>query len=100
MTKPENYHAFIKTLELNMPAEAWPLVLQALWWDLKGNWVTAHQLMDGANIAHADWVHAYLHRKEGDQWNAGYWYRKAGKPFPDISLEEEQKELLEFFLRD
>jgi len=41
------------------------------------------------------WIHAYLHRKEGDKWNAGYWYNRAGKPFPDFSFEEELKVLVE-----
>ncbi len=44
------------------------------------------------------WIHAYLHRKEGDEWNAGYWYRRAGKPFPKTTLEQELKELVEFVL--
>jgi hypothetical protein len=44
------------------------------------------------------WIHAYLHRKEGDRFNAGYWYRMAGRQFPVISLEEEQKQLVEYFL--
>jgi len=44
------------------------------------------------------WIHAYLHRKEGDKFNAGYWYRMAGKTFPNKNLEEEQRELVEYFL--
>ena len=54
--------------------------LLALWWDGRGDWQRAHeaaQEVDGANGA---WVHGYLHRKEGDVTNAGYWYRRAGRP--------------------
>nr|WP_299173860.1 hypothetical protein [uncultured Allomuricauda sp.] len=41
------------------------------------------------------WIHAYLHRKEGDDWNAGYWYRQAGRPFSESTFEEELQELVE-----
>lgn len=53
--------------------------LQALWWDAKGNWSKAHECAQAQNDAAGAWVHAYLHRKEGDTSNAGYWYRRAGK---------------------
>lgn len=57
------------------------LALQALWWDGKGDWERAHERaqMDESDPINA-WVHAYLHRKEGDPSNAAYWYRRAGKP--------------------
>lgn len=63
--------------------------LQALWWDGHENWPKAHDLVDGPNTNSAARIHAYLHRKEGDQWNADYWYRRAGETKPDLSLEEE-----------
>lgn len=65
--------------------------LQALWQDRNGNWDRAHDLAQAANNAQGDWVHAYLHRKEGDIGNAGYWYSRAGQPRvgAGVSLEEE-----------
>lgn len=63
--------------------------LQAMWYDRKGDWDKAHKLVDNLSDSTACWVHAYLHRKEGDIWNADYWYQKAGKKRPDITLGEE-----------
>lgn len=69
--------------------------LQALAADRKGDWDKAHDLAQAANSKDGDWVHAYLHRKEGDIGNAGYWYARAGQPRvgADISLESEWDEL-------
>lgn len=67
----------------------------ALWFDAKGEWEAAHaQIQDlpGEKAAH---LHAYLHRKEGDVWNADYWYQRAGRKRPALSLEEEFKLLVE-----
>ena len=55
------------------------LALQALWHDAQGDWTRAHDLAQEANSRAGDWVHAYLHRKEGDIGNAGYWYSRAGR---------------------
>jgi hypothetical protein len=54
--------------------------LEALWHDAKGDWAAAHRVVMNAQSAAAAWVHAYLHRKEGDLDNARYWYRKAKMP--------------------
>lgn len=54
--------------------------LAALWWDARGDWDKAHACVQDENGPDAAWVHAYLHRKEGDLGNAGYWYRRAGRP--------------------
>ena len=62
------------------PASLTPL-LNALWWDAKGNFDRAHDIaQEEASGQEAAWVHAYLHRKEGDEGNAIYWYGRAGKP--------------------
>jgi len=53
--------------------------LKSLWYDGKGNWARAHAEVDQLSDKSSAWVHAYLHRKEGDVWNADYWYSKAGK---------------------
>lgn len=63
--------------------------LEALWHDAKGDWATAHRIVMNAQSSAAAWVHAYLHRKEGDLDNARYWYRKAKKPEATGALEAE-----------
>lgn len=74
-------------------------MLKALWHDGNGDWDKAHDQVDSLDGTSAARIHAYLHRKEGDQWNADYWYRRAGEVRPDLSLEEEWKELLSRYLK-
>jgi hypothetical protein len=77
---PVNLDAFKASLQRPEPPELGP-ALQALWWDAQGDWDRAHAC---AQVDEADpsaaWVHAYLHRQEGDLANAAYWYRRAGRP--------------------
>ncbi|MFS4491469.1 hypothetical protein [Maribacter sp. 2308TA10-17] len=94
----QTYSEFLETLKNDGPEAYWPEVLISLWYDAKGNWEAAHDIVDGMNNATAKWVHAYLHRKEGDDWNAGYWYRQAGKDFPNTTLENEHREIVQFIL--
>ena len=91
---PDSYLAFQETLGQNQPSQEWPPELQALWFDAKGDWEASHNIAQDIHSNMGSWIHAYLHRKEGDQWNAGYWYRQAGKPFPEYSLEEELQVLV------
>ncbi len=63
--------------------------LAALWWAAKGDWDAAHKIVMNEDTKDAAWVHAYLHRVEGDLGNAGYWYRQAGQPVAKDSLEAE-----------
>ncbi len=63
--------------------------LEGLWWAAKGDWERAHKIVQDDEGREAAWVHAYLHRVEGDLPNAGYWYRRAGKPVASASLEAE-----------
>jgi hypothetical protein len=63
--------------------------LAALWWAAKGNWDAAHKIVQDESDANSAWVHAYLHRVEGDLSNAGYWYRQAGQPVAKDSLQTE-----------
>jgi hypothetical protein len=72
--------------------------LEALWYDGKGDWNQSHEVIQDVNSKNAAWIHAYLHRKEGDSGNAKYWYSRAGKSMPDLSLDEEWKSLVEHFL--
>ena len=71
------------------PADLKP-ALQALWWAKRGDWSRSHEcVQQHEDDADCNWVHAHLHRQEGDMRNAGGWYRTAGKPVADQSLEEE-----------
>jgi hypothetical protein len=74
------------------------LVVQALWWDARGDWEQAHELCQAQDDADGAWVHAYLHRREGDPGNAAYWYRRAGKPVCQDSLSSEWQALARAFL--
>ena len=64
-------------------------LLAALWWEGNGDWQRAHQIAQDIEDRDGAWGHAYLHRREGDEGNAGYWYRQAGKPHCEVSLDEE-----------
>lgn len=81
----------------NPPPNISPNLL-ALWYDGIGDWAKAHDIADGNPYPEANWVHAYLHRKEGDDWNANYWYRRAGKTMPKVSLTREWEDLVAYFL--
>jgi hypothetical protein len=70
-------------------ADGLPALLAALWWDGAGDWNRAHDLAQSVESPEGSWVHAYLHRKEGDFGNADYWYRRAGRRRPATSLDEE-----------
>jgi hypothetical protein len=80
---------FQTSLSQNLPPKGISTVLEALWQDAKGQWDLAHQLAQSVNDSTGAWVHAYLHRKEGDLSNAAYWYSRAGKTKPNMTLEEE-----------
>ena len=77
----------------------WTILLQSLWYDKHGNWDKAHDLADSLLDQDAAWVHAYLHRKEGDKWNANYWYSRAGRSMPNMTLAEEWEYLAEYFIK-
>ena len=63
--------------------------------DREGNWNLAHDLIQHLTTKEAAWIPAYLHRKEGDRWNAQYWYKKAGRSFFEGSLDDEWNELMQ-----
>ena len=68
-------------------------LLTALWWEAKGDWNRAHSIAQDESGADAAWVHAFLHRKEGDAGNAGYWYRQARRPHCTLPLDAEWAEI-------
>jgi hypothetical protein len=91
---------FQKSLKANEPPSGLSAALTGLWWDAKGNWERAHSHAQDDEGADGAWVHAYLHRKEGDHGNAGYWYRRAGRPFCEKSLPEEWLTITQKLLED
>jgi hypothetical protein len=86
---PEELKALADPQTLSLP-------LQALWHDGRGDWERAHELCQQAGSRDGDWVHAYLHRKEGDLGNAAYWYARAKRSVPGagVSLDQEWVELV------
>ena len=92
---PKTYEEFVSTLNQSTPPKEWPDPLKSLWFDAKGDWEASHDIAQDVHSQMGSWIHAYLHRKEGDKWNAGYWYNRSGKPFPEYSLDEELKVLVE-----
>jgi hypothetical protein len=91
---------FQTSLDGDTPPVQLTASLQALWWDAKGDWSRAHELVDALESADGMAVHAYLHRKEGEQWNADYWYRRAGKRFQREGLDEEWEALVDGLLAE
>ena len=79
------------------PAELPPL-LAALWWEAKGDWHQAHEIAQAEESADAAWVHAYLHRKEGDAANAAYWYRQAHQQICELPLDAEWEQIVSAML--
>jgi len=86
---------FKQSLALPKPPAGIGVHLESLWEDGRGNWDRSHQLIQDLNDTDAAWIHAYLHRKEGDIWNADYWYSRAKRKRPNSSLEEEWEEIVD-----
>ena len=80
------------------PAVAAPALL-ALWHDGRNDWEAAHGVAQDIDDPTGAWVHAYLHRKEGDSGNAAYWYRRAGRPVSQLSLADEWASIVEALLK-
>jgi hypothetical protein len=94
MTREE----FDASLTAEQPPAGLPPIVRALWHDAKGDWDTAHRIAQDLDSADAAWVHAYLHRREGDNGNAAYWYRRAGQPVAHDALDEERARIVEALL--
>ena len=92
------FENFISTLTAPSPPEMVSAYLQAMWLDAKGDWDKAHDIIQDIDDSKAALIHAYLHRKEGDASNARYWYNRAGKPFPALSLQQEWEEIVKDLL--
>lgn len=89
---------FRESLQQPSPPPGSSVFLQALWYEGKGMWEKAHELIQDGNDKDSSRIHAYLHRKEGDQWNADWWYRKAAAGRPQLSLQEEWEQLVKMYI--
>src|SRR5690348_18470891 len=87
----EGFRASLKDAS---PPQGLTHALTGLWWDAKGDWTRAHESAQQDEGPHGSWVHAYLHRKEGDSSNAAYWYGRCGRRPSTASLQDEWKAIL------
>jgi hypothetical protein len=87
------FEEFRASLSAASPPPHLPRLVVALWHDARGDWETAHQVAQDVEDESGAWVHAYLHRKEGDLSNAAYWYRRAQKPQTGMPLEQEWEQI-------
>ena len=90
-----NYDNFIKLTKESNPSGSLFGIQLALWHAIKNNWDMAHNIVQDINTDTASWIHAYLHRVEGDLSNANYWYKRSGKKSSDESLETELYNIIE-----
>lgn len=95
-----SFETFIQSLEKALPPAGLTDHLKALWHDRRGDWDAAHTCVQDLPDRSAAHIHAYLHRKEGDIWNADYWYRRAGRQRPDLTLDEEWEQIVRVMLED
>jgi hypothetical protein len=95
MMSPDEFQG---SLALDEPPQGFSAPLAALWWDAKGDWARAHDLVDELESTEGMSVHAYLHRREGSLSNADYWYRRGGRMFYRPALKEEWQALVEGLL--
>ena len=86
-----SFEGFLGSTATTLVPRGLGVPLRALWYDARGDWEKAHELAQSAGGSEGDWVHAYLHRKEGDEMNAGYWYARARRPVAtgDLAVEWE-----------
>ena len=93
-----DFDKFLTSIDDEKPSLKLSETLTSLWWDKKGDWDTAHSIAQKIPTVQGSAVHAYLHREEGVLWNADYWYSRAGRKRPSITLEEEWKALVKEML--
>lgn len=93
-----NMEEFRDSLRRKEPPPDLGFALTGLWWDARKDWKRAHESAQQDEGPAGSWVHAYLHRKEGDTSNAEYWYRRAGKKPAQTTFEEEWLQLVQSLL--
>jgi len=91
---------FEKSLSESSPPSHFSEELKSLWHAKKDHWEEAHSIAQDIDNANGYWIHAYLHRVEGDLGNANYWYRQSGKAMPSVSLSEELEVLIQSFFNE
>jgi hypothetical protein len=89
---------FLATISQSAPPSGLSPALQALWYAEKGDWDRAHQIAQEDHSRDGSWVHANLHREEGDLWNARYWYDRAARPESRASVADERRAIIESLL--
>ncbi len=95
-----NWMEFLDSVEIKQnPPEVLSPPLRALWYERKGDWEEAHQTAQSDESSDAAWVHAYLHRKEGDRGNARYWYHRADRPESRDTLDQEWENIARQLLK-
>jgi len=92
------FETFQQSIIDAVPPAGTGIYLAAMWYDRKGDWEKAHSILNDLEDLTACWVHAYLHRKEGDSWNADYSYRKAAKKSPSVSYQREWEAIVKALL--
>lgn len=90
---------FRRAIDEGVPPDDLGPALLGLWHQARGAWETAHETVQADDGADAAWVHAHLHRVEGDEMNAGYWFRRAGKPHTRGDLDAEWAAMAEELLK-
>jgi hypothetical protein len=90
--------AFEESLMQSSPPAGLSAAVEALWHERHGDWDLAHKIAQDISGPEGAWVHAYLHRREGDESNAAYWYRQAGKPIMRGSLDDEWRAMVDALL--
>ncbi len=93
LTLHMDYEQFQQSLSSTSPPTGLSPYLLSLWYDARGDWDRSHTIIQDINDQNAAWIHAYLHRKEGDMGNADYWYHRAGKKRPGLSLKDEWEQI-------
>ena len=93
------FEQFTASLAGSAPSAALSPALAALWWMAKNDWERAHNLVNDLDGGEAAWVHAHLHRVEGDNGNANYWYRRAGKVPSSVAPEAEREAIIKALLQ-
>ena len=92
------FEEFKESLNTSTPSKELSGHLRSLWYDANGEWNRAHEIIQDIDDKSAAWVHAYLHRKEGDIGNADYWYGRAGRKRPTMTLADEWGEIVKALL--
>lgn len=94
-----DFQQFKQSLSDSTPPKDIGEELTALWYAGKDDWDRSHDIAQDIPNRNGDWIHAYLHRLEGDDWNASYWYRRAGKSKPTYSLSQEWEHIVQAMLK-